>query len=243
MELNCDLGEGEAPEWTAGLCSWVRRINVACGGHAGDDASMDRCIRLARQHGLLLGAHPGLPGAFGRGEARLDADALVALLDAQVFRLELHAAKEGMDLMHVKLHGSLYHAVERDHALARALAEWARDERPGLELVGLPNGRLRPAAIAAGVPFIPEGFLDRGYRPDGSLVPRGEPGATLAGEQAVERRLNRWLDTGGIDAIDGTWVRLDVRTWCVHADTPGALDFVVAAARALGCAPGVGPHS
>lgn len=237
MELNCDLGEGEAPELTAALCSWVRRINVACGGHAGSDLSMAACTRLARAHGLLLGAHPGFPGAFGRGEVHVDPGSLVELVESQVFRLELHAAQEGMDLFHLKLHGALYHAVEQDPGLAQAIANWARDERPGLELVGLPSGCLAPAARAAGVPFVPEGFLDRGYRPDGSLVPRGQPGATLSGQDAFARRMNRWLDTGGVDAVDGTWIRLDVRTWCVHADTPDALAAVVTAARALGCEP------
>ncbi len=237
MELNCDLGEGESPALTSGLCSWVRRINVACGGHAGDADSMGRCVRLAREHGLLLGAHPGMPGAFGRGDVRVDASGLVQLLESQVFRLELHAAKEGMDLHHVKLHGGLYHAVERDPGLARVAAEWAGRNEPLLAMVGLPGGCLQAAAHAAGVPFVPEGFLDRGYRPDGSLVPRGEPGAMLGGEAAVVRRLNRWLDTGGIEAVDGTWVRLDVRTWCVHSDTPGSLAVAAAAARTLGCEP------
>jgi UPF0271 protein len=167
----------------------------------------------------------------------VEAEELLGLLDSQVFRLELHAAKEGMDLHHVKLHGGLYHAVERDAVLARAMAEWAGQRNPSLELIGLPHGRLREAAIAAGVPFVPEGFLDRGYLADGSLVPRGKPGATIGDEESVVGRMNRWLDTGGIDAIDGTWIRMDVRTWCVHSDTPGALAVAMAASRMLGCEP------
>ncbi|MEI6342702.1 MAG: 5-oxoprolinase subunit PxpA [Verrucomicrobiota bacterium] len=226
LELNCDLGEGEPPEQTAALCGCVRRINVACGVHAGDDASMARCVDLARRHGLKLGAHPGAPGSFGRGSVHPTPAGLMEWVAPQVARVAAHATHGGMRLVHVKLHGSLYHAVEGDGALACAFARWAKDELPGVELLGLHDGALVRAAREAGVPFVPEGFLDRGYLPDGRLVPRGQCGAVRSSKEEVAGRVARWLATGTVEAVDGSILPLDVKTWCVHGDSPGILEAI-----------------
>ena len=240
MELNCDVGEGEAAEVTEGVARWVRRINVACGGHAGDDETMARCVGLARRHGLRLGAHPGVPGAFGRATVHPTAEEMLGWVAPQVERLRRHADAAGHGMGHVKLHGGLYHAVERDAALARVLARWASDQPFAWEWVGLPNGCLRPAALEHGLAFVAEGFLDRAYQPDGTLVPRGVPGAVRCGAGAAVERLERWRATGCVEAIDGTWVPLDAATWCVHGDSPGCIEVVEAVARRFG--PGRGEN-
>lgn len=238
MELNCDVGEGEPAEVTAALARWVQRINVACGGHAGDDETMVRCVGLARRHGLKLGAHPGVPGALGRATVHPTAEEMLGWVVPQVERLGRHAAAAGHGMGHVKLHGGLYHAVEGNLALARALARWAREQPFRWEWVGLPNGCLRVAALENGLAFVAEGFLDRAYQPDGTLVPRGTPGAVRCGAEAAVQRVERWRATGCVEAIDGTLVPLDVATWCVHADSPGCIEVVEAVARRFASGPG-----
>jgi UPF0271 protein len=237
MDLNCDLGEGEPVDRTDALCRVVDRINVACGGHAGDEATMVRCVGWARERGLVLGAHPGLPGAFGRGEARITRVELGALLREQVGRLRKVAEPFGMEVRHVKLHGSLYHAVERDEGLASAMAEWMNEARAtefpdDFAAIGLPTGALSVATRAAGVRFLSEGFLDRGYRRDGTLVARGDTGALLD-LASVVRRLDRWREEGCLEAVDGTVLTWTLDTLCVHGDSDGALAMARAAACAL----------
>ena len=237
IRLNCDLGEGEAPERTASLMASVHRVNVACGGHAGDRESMERCLRLARDHGVAVGAHPGLPGQHGRAPTRIEPAALTTLVLDQVGRLAGLARREGESLRHVKLHGSLYHAAEREDGLARALAETVASQFPGTALVGLPEGRVARAAKSAGLEFLAEGFLDRGYRPDGSLVPRGEPEDLLDPAVAVAR-LRHWIRSGTVRAVDGSSMALKVVTWCVHSDTAGAPEIAAACRVLLARSPG-----
>lgn len=220
LHLNCDLGELEAPALTAALAPLVHAVNVACGGHAGDDDSMRRCIALARTHGLQLGAHPGLAADFGRGPVEGSPGEITAAVLGQIDRLR---ALADSPLHHVKLHGSLYHAAESDPHLARAVATGIASRFPGTRVVGLPGRAMELACTAAGIGFIPEAFLDRGYQPDGSLVPRGNPGALLTDAGLVIDRIRHWLVHSEVLALDGTPVPLRARTWCLHADSPDAL--------------------
>ncbi len=224
-DLNCDLGEGEPAAVTAGLCAGVGRVNVACGGHAGDDDSMRRCVELALRHGLKLGAHPGLPGESGRGTARIEVAGFTRLVREQVERLVRMTEGESVRVGHVKLHGTLYHAVDEDGELGRAMSDLMRTRFPGMQVVGLPDRNLERACRNAGVGFVREGFLDRGYREDGRLIPRGEPGALL-GMEAVMERWRNWLRTGAIRIDGDRLLTLQVETWCLHGDTPGALEMV-----------------
>ncbi len=232
-DINCDLGEGEPEALTAGLCAGVGRINVACGGHGGDDSSMRRCVRLACHHRLKLGAHPGLPGESGRGTARIEVVAFTRLVREQVQRLVAVAERDSGAVGHVKLHGTLYHAVEGDEVLGEAMAGLMRDRFAGMEVVGLPGRVLERACRHAGVAFVREGFLDRGYREDGRLIPRGEPGALLAMDAVVDR-WREWLQTGTIGIGGNRRLEMRVDTWCVHGDTPGALEMVRTLARETG---------
>lgn len=234
LDLNCDLGEGESPARTRALMRVITSANVACGGHAGDVRSMQRCVRLALQYAVRLGAHPGLADGFGRGEVRLTAEALELLVVQQVSSLMTVAQGLGTALHHVKLHGSLYHATESDPVLSRALVRTMQRWFPRVRLYALAGGRLVCRARDAGVPAWEEGFVDRGYRDDGTLVPRGTPGALVSDVRQAQRRLLEVREGLGIETVSGRRLELWPQTWCVHSDTPGAVRMARAAAATAG---------
>ncbi len=231
LDLNCDLGEHEAPALTAALCAMVGRVNVACGGHAGDDDSMRRVIALAATHGLHLGAHPGQPGNFGRGPVHLSPTELAQLIEAQVSRLSglIATTAPTVRLSHVKLHGSLYHHAEGHPDAAEAFVQVLAQRFPGVAAVSLPGLTVEAACRRHGVPFLAEGFLDRAYLDDGSLVPRNVPGAVLDSPELITARLQHWRETGHVLSITGKAIPLPVQTWCLHSDTPNALNLVPSA--------------
>ena len=232
LDLNCDLGEHEPPALTAALCAVVQRVNVACGGHAGDDDSMRRVIALASTHRLYLGAHPGQPGNFGRGPVLLSPLELAQLVEAQVTRLATLAAgtSPSVLLSHVKLHGSLYHHAEEHPDAAEAFVGVLANRFPGVTAVSLPGRTVEAVCRRRGVPFLAEGFLDRAYLDDGTLVPRGTPGAVLDSPERINARLQQWRETGHLLSVTGRPIPLPVQTWCLHADTPNVLGLVPSAA-------------
>lgn len=181
---------------------------------------------LAKTLKVKIGAHPGVPGAFGRGDVRLTPAQLQTLLLSQVGALHRLCGIRRVPLHHVKLHGALYHAVEHDDALGRAyvgaMARWF----PELKVYSLAGGRVAILGRKAGITVWEEAFLDRAYRPDGTLVPRAEPGALLTTPAEVRNRLAALRAGGGWPARDGTPLRLTPQTLCVHGDTPGGLRFL-----------------
>lgn len=224
FDLNCDLGEGEPLARTTALMRNVTSANVACGGHAGDVTTMRQCARLAKKYGVRLGAHPG-PWArndFGRGVISIDARGLELLLLQQIGALEQIARAEGVKLHHIKLHGGLYHATERDPKLARAYLQGVRRWWPKLVVYAQAEGTVARAARHAGVIVWEEAFLDRNYRDDGTLVPRTEPNAVITDTADFKRRLELLKTQGTI-----------ARTLCIHSDTPGAVNLSRLARRSL----------
>ena len=222
--LNADLGEGAAHD--AELMPLIRAANVGCGRHAGDALTARAALKLAARHGVEVGAHPGYPdrATFGRAELGWDAETAGANLLMQVGGLIALARAVPVAVTFLKPHGALYHRANADPTMAGVVAAVAL--LTGLDLVGLPGSELARAAAKLNVPYRREGFADRRYAPDGTLVPRDQPDALIrdpaeAAEQA--RRL-----AGGIDTL------------CVHGDTPGALAFARELAARLGCASGVG---
>jgi UPF0271 protein len=232
-DLNCDLGEGEPPARTRALMRLATSVNVACGGHAGDATTMERCVLLAKSLGVKVGAHPGVAGGFGRGEVRLTPAELQSLLLAQVGALHRLSEVHRVRLHHVKLHGALYHAVECDAELGRCFVETMARWFRGLPIYALAGGRVAQLGRELGVRIWEEAFLDRGYRADGSLVPRSEPGAPLTRPREITTRLRSLRARGGWPAQDGTWLTLRPRTLCLHGDTPGALALLRTARREL----------
>jgi UPF0271 protein len=220
IDLNADLGEGAAAEaelFAAGITS----ANIACGGHAGDESMMRAACRMARARGVAIGAHPGYADRanFGRRPMSLTLDGLRDLFVRQLAALAGAAAAEGARVVHLKPHGALYHFLNTEAAAARACAEAAAGG--GLALFGPPSGALRAAARATGLRFVAEGFIDRGYRPDGTLIPRGEPGALIEEDAAAVAQALRLARSGA------------VRTLCVHGDGPQAARLLAAVRAAL----------
>lgn len=236
IDLNCDLGEGEPSRRTQSLLRWVTSANIACGGHAGDERTMRNCLRWCRELGVNPGAHPGFEDRdhFGRRALPVTPGELAALLDRQVSRLEALARDEGTRLAHLKLHGALYHAVEHDSRLARALVEFVASRYPLCRLIASANGLVLPLARRRNLEAWGEIFADRGYTPEGELVPRGEEGAVLPDAEAVLARAKYFLRHGALTARDGALLRLDAQTICLHADSPNAARIARSLASVLG---------
>ncbi|HAB17090.1 MAG TPA: 5-oxoprolinase subunit PxpA [Verrucomicrobiota bacterium] len=231
LDLNCDLGEGEPPSRTRALMQYVTSVNVACGVHAGAVTSMSRCVDMAGEFGVRIGAHPGLGGDFGRGKSNCTPAELELLLLHQVGALYRIAEARSARLHHVKLHGALYHAVERDPALARTYVKVLVRWFPRLCIYTLAGGRVVSLARNRGVSVWEEAFADRAYQDDGTLVPRTDPGAVLTDCFAVRERLLRLRSGKGILSISGRVLALKPRTVCVHGDTPKAVKLARTAAE------------
>lgn len=221
VSMNVDAGETESePEalWTI-----PHALNIACGGHAGDARSMERVLRACSERGVRAGAHPSYPDreGFGRRTVSLATEALEASIAAQCRALRVVAERVGIALAHAKMHGALYHDAARDPAIAEACVHAVRAELGGVALVGPAGSELERAARAVGSPFLREGFADRGRNPDGSLVPRGKPGALVEDPARAAAQARELAESGTVDTI------------CVHGDTPGALAIARAVREAL----------
>jgi 5-oxoprolinase (ATP-hydrolysing) subunit A len=222
IDLNADVGEG-SPE-DAGLFGAISSANVACGGHAGDDASMRATVQLAAAHGVAVGAHPSFDDRdqFGRREILLSSDQLHELMVGQLTRLSRIAAEQRVALTHVKPHGALYNLSARDAGVAATIAAAVVAFDRSLALVGLSGSPSIAAARRAGLRAASEAFADRGYAADGSLIPRSQPGAVLHDPDVVIARAISMARDGEVTSIDGHRIALEVDTICVHSDTPGA---------------------
>jgi UPF0271 protein len=217
IDLNADLGEGVTDD--AGLLEVVTSANVACGFHAGDEAVMRAVCEGAAGRGVVVGAQVSYRDREGFGRRPMDvaADVLAAWVAEQVEALRGAARAAGIEVAYVKPHGALYHRVVDDQEQAVAVLEGSGD----LPVLGLPGSALLHLAGEQGRTVVPEGFPDRGYTPEGRLVPRTEPGALVHGAEAVASQALALVATGS------------VRTVCVHGDSPGAVDTARAVRRAL----------
>jgi len=236
IDLNADVGElPELASVEEELLEVVTSVNVACGGHAGDEASMERVVRAALARGVAIGAHPSYPDrmGFGRRAMSLPGGLLAGTVAEQVASLLEVAGRCGARLSHVKPHGALYNAAAKDVGLARAVAEGVARVAPGAVLVGLAGSRMLEAFAGAGFRVAGEAFADRSYEPDGSLTPRGRPGALKETPEAAARQALSIALDGEVVAVDGARVPLNARTICLHSDTPGAPAFARAIAERL----------
>lgn len=219
IDLNADLGEGAG--FDAELLALVTSANVSCGGHAGDPATISETLELAKKNGVAVGAHPGYPDRehFGRRDVEPDEYGVYLLGLYQVGALATLARALDVDVRYVKPHGALYNQASRDDAVAAGVlnaAVWF-----DLPLVGLPGSRLAELADEEGHPFVAEGFADRRYRPDGTLIPRTEPGAFVHDPKDAVAQVEWLVREQG------------VRTICVHGDNPDAVAFAAAVRAAL----------
>lgn len=224
IDFNCDLGEGCGDD--DAIMPWISSANIACGAHAGDDATIRETLRLCRAHGVVAGAHPGYADRehFGRRELALPHAELVALVRDQIALMDRLAREQGITLRHVKPHGALYNQSARDPDIAAAIADAVRDYDPSLLLIGMSGTVSIDAAQAAGLRTAHEVFAERGYDPDGRLLPRGTPGAVLASDAATAQALGFAL-RNAIALHDGRTLRLQADTLCLHGDRADAADF------------------
>lgn len=230
VDLNADVGEGSAGE--ADLVPLVSSANVCCGRHAGDLGLAATVIGIARRHGVAVGAHPGHADreGFGRREVSITPPAAAALVAEQISALWEIA---GGGLHHVKLHGGLYHQVGRDVALAEAVARLLADRWSELVVYAPSGSVLARIARGHGLVVAEEAFVDRGYRPDGSLVPRGEPGAAIDDPAEAAARAVRLVRDRVVRSVAGDDIPVAADTLCIHGDGPRASMLARAVREAL----------
>ena len=225
IDLNCDLGESFGSYSLgndAAIMPFITSANIACGFHAGDPLVMQATVRLAKEHGVQIGAHPGWPDlqGFGRREMKIDPAEAEALVLYQIGALAAFVRAEGLELRHVKPHGALYNQAAKDAALAEAIARAVKRFSVDLVLVGLAGSGLLAAGRAIGLRVAGEAFPDRGYNPDGTLMSRNLPGAVLKDPQAIAANAIR-LAREGIRFGDQVVIP---DTLCLHGDHPQAVE-------------------
>jgi len=228
IDLNCDMGEGAGED--EGIVPLVSSINVACGFHAGDPATIRATIRLAARHGVAVGAHPSYPDRAGFGRAPMARSPEEVREDVvyQVAAVRAFCAAEGVPLVHVKPHGALYNTAAQDPALAAAICEAVRQVDPGLVVVCLAGSPMAGVVRSLGMRCAEEAFADRGYTPEGTLVPRGRPGALVEDPGAVAERVAAMARDRRVTSVAGTPVTVAADTICLHGDTPGAARLAAA---------------
>lgn len=230
IDFNCDMGEGFGA-WRMGddaaLLDHVTSANVACGFHAGDPATIRRTVKAAVEKGVAIGAHPSLPDlqGFGRRPMNVSAEELYDIIVYQVGAVDAFARAAGGRLSHVKAHGALYNMAAKNRALADAIAAAVRDVDKSLVLFGLSGSELIAAARGAKLVAAAEVFADRSYQDDGSLTPRGRPGAMIEDVEISIEQVKRMVLDGIVRAQSGKEVPVHADTLCIHGDQPGALEF------------------
>jgi UPF0271 protein len=228
IDLNSDLGEGYGA-WTMGddaaMLAVVSSANVACGFHAGDPAGILSTLREAAARGVAVGAHVGYPDRVGFGRRPMDVAPVDLEADViyQIGALQGLARAAGTRVSYVKPHGALYNTIAHDARQAAAVIAGVRAVDPSLVLMGLAGAPVLAQAQAAGLAVMAEAFADRAYQPDGQLVSRREAGAVLHDPDMVAARMLRLATEGVIETVDGSSLRLEAGSICVHGDSPGAV--------------------
>ena len=231
IDLNSDLGESFGA-YTLGmdekLMEYITSANVACGWHAGDPLVMQKTIRAAAKNGVAVGAHPGYPDlmGFGRREIKITPEEAYTYVLYQLGALDAFARTEGVKIQHVKPHGALYNQACKDEKLASAICRAAQAFDRELIVLAPYNSAFRTAAETIGQPFAGEFFADRAYLPDGSLVPRSQPGAVIHDADEACRRVLQMAREGTVTCLDGTELTMRCVSVCVHGDNAEALATV-----------------
>jgi len=238
VDLNADLAEGFGI-WELGdddaMLDIVTSANLACGFHAGNPVGLSRTCRSARARGVRIGAQVGYFDLAGFGRRRIDVEPAELTADViyQIGALQALARVAGTTLGYVKPHGALYNTIVGDREQACAVAEAVYATDPGLPVLGLAGSVFFTEARRLGLRTVAEAFADRAYRPDGQLVPRGDPGAVLHDPAQIAERVLSMVKTGTATAIDGSVIAIEVESVCVHGDSPGALQIARAVSDRL----------
>jgi len=238
IDINSDLGESFGA-WSMGddvaMLDIVTSANVACGFHAGDPAGILRTVKAAAAKNVTIGAHVSYPDKVGFGRRNMDvaSDELTADVIYQIGSLQGLAKAAGTSVRYVKPHGALYNTIAHDRRQAMAVIEAIRAVDPTLILVALAGSTLIELARSEGLTCIAEAFADRAYTPQGTLVSRREPGAVLHDPQLVAQRMLSLVRNGTLEAIDGSMVKIEADSICVHGDSPSAVEMARELRRVL----------
>lgn len=231
IDLNSDMGEGFGA-WEMGndlaLLDYIDSTNIACGWHAGDPERMKNLVAAAIEKDVFIGAHPSLPDlmGFGRREMAITPNDAYNFVLYQAGALQAFIRAQGGILHHVKPHGAFYNQAAKDKGLALAIAQAVKDLGDGIILYGLASSCFVEAAKEIGVPLWQEVFADRRYTSEGYLVPRTQPGALIESEDQAAAQVMQMVQKGEVLALDGSIVKVQADTLCIHGDSPTALDFV-----------------
>lgn len=236
MKLNCDLGEG-LDHVDAQVMPFLQMANIACGGHAGDDTSIHRCLLLARTHQVLVGAHPGYPDRanLGRVSLALSRAQLEDTFLAQVNRFLAACSSLGMTMGFIKPHGALYNDMIQNPKLFSHIAALCSRHFPDTPLVvqALPNNQAYQQLTNENYPALwYEGFADRAYTDQGLLVSRKEPHALYREIPQILAQAEELAGKNGVTTESGAWLDLKIDTLCIHGDTPNAVPALMAIQRA-----------
>ncbi|MGM7698249.1 LamB/YcsF family protein [Microbacterium sp. A84] len=238
IDLNSDLGENVPSRIVSDDVSMLRIVtsaNVSCGFHAGSPEGIRETLDAAVRGGVVIGAHPGYRDYenFGRTNVEIDSATLQAHVEYQLGAIMGLASSVGGKVSYVKPHGALYNAIARDERQSADVVAAIKAIDPSLVLLGLAGGVVLDVASRAGLAVAAEAFADRAYLPDGQLVSRTQDGAVLHDAAAVAARMVRLASEGVIRAIDGTDVRVDAQSICVHGDSPGSIEMAAETKRML----------
>lgn len=230
IDVNSDMGEGFGVYQLcddAALMQVVSSANIACGFHAGDVDIMTRMVRLAKQQGVGIGAHPGLPDrqGFGRKELPFSADQICQQVVYQLGALRAIAAAEGVRVAHLSFHAAMGNMINRDRALAQQVMQSVARIDPQLIIFSQPDTFVEQAAQDCGLPTLTIFLADRAYDALGQLVPRGIAGAVIKEESAVRARVRQFLLEGTVTTFEGQPLAVRARSILIHSDTPGLVEL------------------
>lgn len=238
VDLNCDYAESFGA-YKIGcdeqILPLVSSINVACGWHGGDPLMMERAVSEAAKRGTGIGAHPGFPDlmGFGRRQIKISPDEAKAYIQYQTGALLAFCLEKHVPLCHVKPHGALYNMAAKDPKLAEAVCKAVKGVSSDLILLALSGSEMCRAAEEINLPYRQEVFADRGYMPDGSLVPRGSEGAIITDEDEAVKRVIRMITEGKVTANDGSEISIRTDSVCLHGDNEKAVLFAEKISAAL----------
>ncbi len=238
IDINCDLGENitaNGKQIDAAIMPYISSVNIACGFHAGDPLGIQNTLKLAKEHNVQIGAHPGFDDKanFGRKPIKLSPDELSAILLYQIGAVKGMALALGTSLRHVKAHGALYTMAAADFDTARILAEAVQAYDPELAMVCLAQSEMVNAAESIGLRYVSEVFADRSYRDDGQLVPRTASHAMLHDVDEMINRVIRMVKDKTVVTETGKSIHIQADTICIHGDSPQALPFARKLSAAL----------
>lgn len=230
IDLNADLGESFGP-WSMGddaaMLGIVSSANIACGGHAGDSATMFDTLTLAASNGVCVGAHPGFEDRQGFGRRRLPLTLIEVeqLIAAQVGTIKGVAGLTNTPVRYIKPHGALGNWAAENAEVAKAIAQSIKSAHADCAVLAISGTELETAAIQCGLDTYSEIFADRGYADDGNLVPRSQPGAMIEDAETASTRLLQFFDSGKMPTVNGGMIALKAHSICIHGDNPHAVDM------------------